>query len=124
MFSTSLRGILSEAEVVGLVVEMIDVSVEVGGLLDGRLFGCRVGRRVGRRVTGRTLTVVVLVTEGRTVVTLDDGLLVGRRVGLGRLVVVEGGKVGACFFLFLFDFLPPDPNRPPNKSSPKRLKPV
>lgn len=105
---------------------MIDVSVEVDGLLDGRLFGCRVGRRVGRLVTGRTLTVVVLVTEGRTVVTLDDGLLIGRRVGLGRLVVVEEATVGACFFLFLFlfGFLPPDPSRSSSKSSPKRLKPV
>lgn len=105
------------AEVVDTVVriedEITSLEAEVGLLV--------VVLRVGRRA-GRTLTVVVLV--GLRVVVLWLGLLVGRRVGLGRLVVVvEGG--GACFFLFLFGFLPPDePNRSPNKSSPKRLNPV
>lgn len=107
--------------VVGVVAELSAV-IAVVGLLAGRLFF--VGFLVGRLFTGRTFTVVVRIGLG---VVLVAGFLLGRREGLGRLVVVlvVGVGAGACFFLLLFGFLLPDePNRSPNKSSPKRLNPV
>lgn len=67
----------------------------------------------------------VVERTGRGVVVLVPGRLDGLLDGLGRLVVVVVVGAGACFFLFLFVFFPPEePNRSPNISSPRRLKPV
>lgn len=108
-------------------IEFSVTAVVIVGLLLGRL-GLLDGLRVVRLfpAAGRTFTVVVLM--GLTVVALELGLRVGRLLGLGRLVVVVVvvDRVGACFFLFLFDFFLVDdsPNKSPNKSSPRRLNPV
>ena len=108
-----------------VVVVRIDVDVlSVVGFLVGLLLGLRVGRLFPE---AGLVTLAVVVRLGRGVVDLVPGLLVGLREGRGRLVVVvvvvDGA--GACFFLFLFVFFPPvDPNRSPNISSPRRLKPV
>lgn len=118
-------GELGLAVVVVVVVVRIDVEVlSVVGFLVG--LG-RLGLRVGRLFpTVSLVTLAVVVRLGRGVVILIPGLLEGLREGRGRLVVVvvvDGA--GACFFLFLFVFFPPvDPNRSPNISSPRRLKPV
>lgn len=119
----------------GFVVVVVKTNVNVFSVVGFRFRwgdGLRVGRlypdgrgflvvveRVGRVVVER-------VVVERMVVLLVVGLLAGRRVDLGFLVVVVD-DVGACFlmFFFLLVFLEDvEPKRSPNKSSPKRLKPV
>lgn len=96
--------------------------LSVVGFLVGLLLGLRVGRLFPPL---GLVTLAVVVRLGRGVVDLVPGLLEGLREGRGRLVVVVVDGAGACFFLFLFGFFPPVvPNRSPNISSPRRLKPV